>query len=138
MPQTEADVEIAALPVIFVGEFGRIALEGYQLEQTADSLSLTTAWQVTWRSLTKPAPRQAFVHVLAQDGTVVAQSDFFAADYASLFPDDLLFQTQQISLAGLPAGTYWIQLGLYNPDTGERFLLENGRDRVLLLPLEIE
>lgn len=137
VPEQGEDVEVANLPVIFVGEFGRISLQGYQIEQEPDNFTLTTAWQVEWRSLTKPAPRQAFVHVLAQDGSVVAQSDFFAADYASLFPEDLLFQTQKISLTNLPPGTYWIQLGLYNPDNGERFILESGRDRVLLFPLEV-
>ena len=116
-------------------EDGRIALLAYQLTQTEDSVSLTTAWQVETRSLNKPAPRRVFIHVLAEDGTVAAQSDFLAADYASLFPEDLLFQTQKISLGALPLGNYWVQIGLYNPDNGMRFLLDDGSDRVLLFPL---
>ncbi len=134
VPQAEAGAVVARLPVTFGGEDGRFSLLGYQLTPTPDTLSLITAWQVETRSLNKPAPRRAFVHVLAPDGTVAAQSDFLAADYASLFPGDLLFQTQHINVADLPPGTYWVQIGLYNPDTGGRFLLDDGSDRVLLFP----
>ncbi len=132
VPDGEETAVPAQLPATFSGEDGDFSLLGAQWEQTDDTLSLITAWRVETRSLNKPAPRRVFVHVLAQNGAVAAQNDYLAADYASLFPGDLFFQIQTISLNNLPPGDYWVQLGLYNPDTGARFLLDDAADRVLL------
>jgi len=134
-PVEEENITAISLPITFVGEDGNFSLQGYQWQQNNDELTLMTAWKVETRSLNLPAPRRAFIHILNSDGAVVAQSDLLAADYGALFPDDMLFQTQHISLTTLPDGRYWVQIGLYNPDIGDRILTDTGEDRILLRSL---
>jgi hypothetical protein len=126
------------LPAQFHGAGGDASLEGYQLLHKDGALRLITGWQVHSRSATLPAPRRVFLHLLRLDGSIAAQSDFLAADYATLFPGDLFFQLQELDITALPAGHYWLQLGLYYPDTGARLLTTDGADRVLLQPITID
>jgi hypothetical protein len=133
-----AAAQPAPLPAQFHGADGDASLEGYQLLHEDDVLGLITGWQVHSRSTTLPAPRRVFVHLLGLDGSIAAQSDFLAADYATLFPGDLFFQLQELDITVLPPGHYWLQLGLYYPDTGARLLTTDGADRVLLQPITID
>jgi hypothetical protein len=127
-------VTAVSLPITFTQDSDGMALVGYQLTQNEDELTLVTAWQVETRSY-PISERKIFVHLLADDGTVAAQNDTFAARYDTLFPGDLFFQVQTIALDGLPSGSYWLQLGLYDPETGVRLLAGGQQDRILLQSL---
>jgi hypothetical protein len=60
----------------------------------------------------------------------------FSARYDTLFPDDMFFQVQTLSFDQLPTGHYWMQMGVYDPDTGSR-LMAGESDRLLLKIIEI-
>ncbi|MCA9975480.1 MAG: hypothetical protein KC413_07005, partial [Anaerolineales bacterium] len=129
-------VTAVSLPITFTQDGDGMALIGYQLVQNEDSLTLVTAWQIETR--TYPiSERKIFVHLLADDGSVAAQNDTFAARYDTLFPGDLFFQVQTIGLSDLASGDYWLQLGLYDPGTGVRLLANGQQDRILLQPLTL-
>ncbi len=84
-------------------------------------------------------PLKSFVHVLSSDGQVVAGVDRLDVNMASLKPDDTVLQFGAITLpADLSPGKYQTEIGLYYPDSGERLLLPNGRDRIdFPEPLEV-
>lgn len=135
VPQSEEALTAVSLPAIFSEDGDGMALLGYTLEQSDTEFTLITAWQIDTR--TYPiGERKLFAHLLAPDGRVAAQSDLFSARYDTLFPGDLFFQLQKIPLANIPPGSYWLQIGVYDPQTGER-LLTNGQDRLLLTQLRI-
>ncbi len=134
-PLDMGSVTAVPLPTTFTTDGDGMALLGYQIEQTDDQVILITAWEIVTRSY-PIGERKLFVHLLAVDGTVAAQSDQFSARYDTLFPGDLFFQVQTISLESVASGTYWLQLGVYDPVTGER-LLTAGQDRLLLDKLQI-
>ena len=111
-----------------------MALIGYQLTRNESSMTLMSAWRIETR--TYPIGERKIVsHLLDSTGSVVGQDDSFAASYNTLFPGDLFFQVQTIPLDGVSAGKYWLQMGLYDPDTGVRLLADGLADRVLLQPL---
>jgi len=39
---------------------------------------------------------------------------------------------------GAENGRYSLEIGLYNPVTGDRLLTEDGADHILLLPITVE
>ena len=56
-----------------------------------------------------------------------------------LEPGDLIVQRHPLkSKQPLPPGTYQLAVGLYNPDTLERFKTLTGEDRLLLGTLEVK
>jgi hypothetical protein len=90
-------------------------------------------------------PRLAvFVHVLTADERFVTGDDGLWVDPLSLKPGDCFSQVHFLAppVDG-PDGPYFLELGLYDPMTGERRRVLNlkghrGGDRVLLSPVEIE
>jgi 4-amino-4-deoxy-L-arabinose transferase-like glycosyltransferase len=82
-------------------------------------------------------PYTVFVHVLAENGELVAQQDGWPV--AGQWPTtcwaggELIADARQIPLpADLPAGRYAIVAGLYDTATGARLTTEDGQDSVLL------
>ncbi|WP_420631972.1 hypothetical protein [Candidatus Leptofilum sp.] len=135
VPVGETAVTPISLPLTFTDDGDSMALRGYQIEQSGANLTLLTAWEIETREY--PAgERKIFIHLLAADGTIVAQNDFFAATYETLFPGDLFFQQQTLNLEGVPAGRYWLQMGVYDPLTGTR-LTADGLDRLLLQSVDV-
>ena len=76
-----------------------------------------------------PFPAFTFLHLIGPDGTSVAGSDRFDADAFSLQPGDRFLQRHPFEA---PPGTYRLEIGLYNPVTGERILALDGRDSISL------
>ena len=99
-------------------------------------MTINTYWRVT-ASLQPPVT--VFVHLLDQNGNIAAQDDRFGAAARMLEPGDLIVQRHPIrSDTPLLPGTYQIAVGLYNPDTLNRFKTTDGIDRLLLGKIEVK
>jgi hypothetical protein len=133
VPTEAVETEAISMPVTFTLDDDQIGLHGYELHHTEDTLWLITAWQIEQRVF-PTGSRRIFLHLLDEDGQIVAQDDSFAADYESLLFGDYFFQVQRIDLANVANGRYWLQIGLYNPDRQTRLLTAAGDDRLLLPP----
>jgi hypothetical protein len=112
-----------------------LALAGYEVNGVQGT-AINTYWRVTGDL--RP-PVSVFVHLLDQDGNIVAQDDRFGAAARMLEPGDLIMQRHPIqSETPLKPGTYQVAIGLYNPDTLERFKTQAGEDRLLLGTIEVK
>lgn len=124
------------------GDFG--ALEGFSVAQTAispdEALDLTLVWHVTQ---TPALSYRVFTHLLDADGRVVAQHDGLPANGARLTtgwvsgeyvvdPHALTFLPERSDYRG-PAR---LEVGFYDPETGDRVPVANGADHIVL-PVEI-
>ena len=91
-----------------------------------DVVQLATIWQQKG----DPAPLQIFVHLLDEQGQLIAQWDGLGARWQSWQKEDWLVQWSEIPLdpSWLPQdGTQrrlTLQLGLYDPATGQRWLTD--------------
>jgi hypothetical protein len=134
----EAGGGATQLPV----DFGRvIELLGYQVEQITggQAVAIKTYWEATG-----PLPPflTVFVHLLDQNGSIVAQHDRQSVLADTLQPGDKFMQLLQIEPpSDLPPGEYRLTLGLYTSDTGQRLPLYAGDvirgDRLFLMPVAI-
>jgi 4-amino-4-deoxy-L-arabinose transferase-like glycosyltransferase len=85
-----------------------------------------------------PQPFTTFVHVLAPDGSFVAGFDRFDADAFSLRPGDVVVQYYAPVLpVDLAPVSYRLVAGLYDPATGLRYLMADGRDSFEFLTVEV-
>ncbi len=76
-------------------------------------------------------PRLAvFAHLLAADGTAIVGDDGLWADPLTLRPGDRFFQAHRFALLpDAPAGPYTLELGLYDPMTGDRWPILKADDQ---------
>ncbi len=131
-PQPNVDHPVLSLPITFAGEDGRFSLQGYKWQQQQGEGILITAWQIETHSQSTPRNRRIFVHLLAENGDIVQQSDTLSVNYGSLLSGDRFFQVQKLPLHTLPAGEYWLQIGVYQPNNGLRILTDGGEARLLI------
>ncbi len=118
----------AASAVTLPLKFGAAAdLLGYQLiTHTATSdISVITYWQAG-SPITRPL--ELFVHALDANAVVAAAADGWGAPPIGWQPDDLIVQVSRLNLAP-DAGPVWIEIGIYDPGSGERLpVISDGRD----------
>jgi 4-amino-4-deoxy-L-arabinose transferase-like glycosyltransferase len=123
------DVAPMSQPVTFDGI---ITLLGYNVQprQEGQPLTLITYWQVEARL---PWDLTAFVHLVAADGSIVAQHDGLDAAPATLQPGDSFIQRHVLSLPNTLPDSSRLQLGLYTFHD-QRRLTHAGEpaDRILL------
>jgi 4-amino-4-deoxy-L-arabinose transferase-like glycosyltransferase len=124
-----------SLPLSFGGQ---MTLLGYErLQQPAvrgGVLTLLTYWRVE-RPVS--APLKAFVHLLGQSDTPVAQHDRLGSPPRGWTARDLIVQKHTMSIPiDLPDGQYAVQVGLYDSTTGDRLPVLTA-DRLLLYSLEV-
>lgn len=132
VPAAESATTAIRLPQTFGDE---LTLLGFTWQERQGQGSLVTAWRVEQT----PHPqtyRRVFVHLTNLSGQTTRQNDDLAADYPSLIQGDVLIQVQPLAMLDLPAGGYWLQLGVYDPVSGQRLYLPEGSDRLLLAYLE--
>jgi hypothetical protein len=120
-----------------------ISLVGFDVPVTewhgGDVVPVTLYWQAALPTLTSA---KVFLHLYSSDGRLGPQSDGWAY-YATRppytwLPGEVVVDPRPLSLpADLPTGTYSLEVGLYEPDTGVRLsaYLDGSRqneDRVRL------
>ncbi len=104
------------------------------IEVTAESINL----QTTWIQQSNPSPVKMFVHLLDEQGNLVAQWDGLGVAWQGWRMGDILFQDHQLPLpADMVDGSYQLVVGLYNPQTGQRWRTEDGADSFLLKSIMI-
>ncbi len=97
-------------------------------------------WRTHWLIGSDPAqPRlKMFLHVLNSKGEVIVGDDREDLNFATLHTGDAFWQISRLILpSDLPPGEYAVEIGWYNPVTGERLNRADGSDRLLLSPLEV-
>jgi hypothetical protein len=97
-------------------------LVGYSLTQTDAALTVTLAWQAT---ATPAGSYHVFVHLEGEAGRIWAQSDGAPAGWSRPTPGwmagEYILDEHRLALpADLPAGTYSLLVGLYDPQSGAR------------------
>ncbi len=102
-----------------------IELAGYDLQPTADGLTLTLLWHAL---ATPDADLSAFAHIEDASGRVAAQSDAVPADWTrpttGWLPGEFVLDVRH--LPALPAGEYTIYAGLADRVTGARVPTAEG------------
>ena len=123
-----------------------LTLQGYTVtnpqRKAGEPIELTLFWQRGTAEVPQPAPTKGgplalFVHLSGEDpAQIVAQYDGWGTAVSGLEPGDII--TQNITLsppADTPAGDYFLRVGLYSPQTGQRFPLADGSgDFITLVP----
>ena len=137
VPSGEESLTSVPLPADFGGQFAFLGYEWLAGEVNAGAeAALITAWRVE----RKPEPPLAiFVHLLDPEGRVVGQFDGLGANLDGLYPGDVLLHIHRFVVApDASPGRYWLQVGLYNPDTMTRLPLTGlASDRLLLMQVEV-
>ncbi|MGQ9598503.1 MAG: glycosyltransferase family 39 protein [Anaerolineae bacterium] len=131
-------LELTPLGLVFGGF---ITLEGYSLRIEPDSAEVILRWS-TDRAL--DTEYTVFLHLVAADDPtrIAAQDD--APPLAGRWPTSLWVPSRMVDDAHtvpLPAdlapGKYRLLVGLYEPGSGERLLLPDGNDALLLSEIDL-
>jgi 4-amino-4-deoxy-L-arabinose transferase-like glycosyltransferase len=137
----EAGGGAAQLPI----DFGHtIDLLGYQVESSPANAGRAVNVKTYWKATSALPPfLTVFVHLLDQEGQIVAQHDRQSVLADTLQPGDEFMQLMQIDLPpDLPPGSYHLALGLYTSNTGQRFPVYEGEaargDRLFLQSVEVK
>jgi hypothetical protein len=127
-------------------QFGpSIRLTGYWLPESTPKVGVELPILLEWATghpLT--TDYTVFIHLLAADGSLVAQSDAYPGwltpQPTSQWPlNQSIIDRHTLQIPpDLPSGTYTLQLGLYNAQTLERLALPNGKTVFELIQLEIK
>jgi len=119
----------------------RLQLRAAYITQPAlhpdDTLTFLTDWDILQDG--EAVSLAFFVHLLDENQNLVAQQDGLGFPPHSWHAGDRMVHVHHLQTAvDLPPGTYWVQLGLYRRETGERWLLADGlSDRLVLGPIQI-
>ncbi|HRQ36523.1 MAG TPA: hypothetical protein PLD25_01235 [Chloroflexota bacterium] len=123
-----------------------MTLAGYALPAPAsgpgEPVPLTLFWQRGAAPVPSPlpatsAPLAAFVHLSGADPSqIVAQVDGWDTAVSTLEPGDIIVQRLVLTPpADMPPGDYFLRVGLYSPQTGQRFPLADGTADFVTLTL---
>ncbi len=124
-------------------------LMGYALahpQPPGTAMQLTLFWQWGSGPVPMPAPTEgaalaAFVHLTGADpAQIVAQYDGWDTAVTTLEPGDIISQTITLTPPpDIPPGDYYLRVGLYSPQTGQRFPLSGKTDDFVTLgPIVVE
>jgi hypothetical protein len=112
----------------------QIALAGYNVESSAPAATAALTITLNWRtSAASPDDYLLFAHLLDARGQVIARADVPPGGSGPLantraWPGGrYVTGSFALPLAAAPApGHYWLSIGLYHPDTGQRLPLAGG------------
>ncbi|CAG0930996.1 hypothetical protein TFLX_01951 [Thermoflexales bacterium] len=104
-----------------------IRLNGYGLQVSPATLELTVNWQAL-RNI--PTSYKVFVHVVdPATNAVIAQDDSVPQHWThptdTWEPDEIIVDTITVPLSEVPPGKYQINIGMYDPATGERLAISS-------------
>jgi hypothetical protein len=109
-----------------------IKLTGYDLRRKLNRAYVTLHW-----SCLTPIDRDytVFVHLLTDEGSLVTQADGLpvGGDYPTSFwsPGERIADQHVLDIAGLPSGSYRLQVGMYLLETGQRLpVTDPGAERL--------
>jgi 4-amino-4-deoxy-L-arabinose transferase-like glycosyltransferase len=97
-------------------------------------------WRTHWLKTGDVAqPRlKVFLHLLDEQGAVLLGDDREDLNFGTVSDGASFWQIGRLMLpADLSPGPYQVEVGWYNPVTGERLKRADGSDRYLLPPLEV-
>ncbi len=142
----ERTFEIPRVEIESDAVFGsQLRLLGYDTRQADGQMKITLHWQALQRTDTA---YQFFVHMIDPTSEkLVTQADVMP--YHWTYPTfwweagEIVSDEIALSLADVPQGNYRLEIGVYDPDSGERLLLVSGRDHQqpadrLVLPEMVE
>ncbi|MFO7682278.1 MAG: hypothetical protein R6X34_19740, partial [Chloroflexota bacterium] len=134
-----------------VGDPPVLYLRGIDLPETNLAPGAVLPLTLIWQAAAAPdANYVVFVHLVGEDGTIVAQRDGMPAQgfrpTASWRADEVIIDPQDLVLdPGIQAGVYQLYAGLYDPASGERpftqlngSVLPDGRIPLGSITLEVE
>lgn len=121
-----------------------VELIGYQIKppqvKPGESVRVITDWRVTGDV---PQDLIAFTHLYRTPTAVLAQQDQLDVYGPSLKPGDVFIQSHEFVTVppDTPAGSYWIAEGLYRKDSGKRWPIYVGdqrlADRIFLAQVQV-
>lgn len=122
------------LPVELETAVSFLGYEWLTTDQSPSSeLKLLSYWQVNEPT---DMPLSMFAHLLASDGSLVAQHDGLAVQTEYWHTDDVVVQIHRLTLPEtLPTDLVWLALGWYRSDTGARLPISNINADRILIPL---
>jgi hypothetical protein len=134
-----------AVNIPFTGRDGAAAtLTGYTLSASTCHLPLvnlqTCHLQLLWRTdAIFPTSYRVFVHLVDENGQIIAQSDGEPANWtrptSGWLPGEYILDEHTLALPEtLPTGQLALRVGLYRPETGERLGTGTADYVELLLP----
>lgn len=113
-------------------------LLGANLALADGRLSLTLAWRADAETAVS---YRVFVHLVDESGQILAQSDGEPAAWTrpttSWLPGEIVLDTHDLDLTDVPAGTYALNIGLYDPQSGDRVPLTDGTTAVVITAVSI-
>ncbi|MFN8471721.1 MAG: glycosyltransferase family 39 protein [Anaerolineae bacterium] len=115
-----------------------IRLVGYDLASETIEPGGRAALKLTWQATDKPGakPLTVFTHLLGGDGRVIAQHDSPPANGArpttGWTAGEFVIDPHEMAVNGDYTGEASIEVGLYDPTTGERVRTADGADHVIL------
>jgi hypothetical protein len=119
---------------VLTAGLGPVSVHGVSVPRTGlargTDLNLTLVWQA---NALLPESYHVFVHLLAPDGSLAAQSDGVPAGWTrrttGWLPGEFVTDARSLYLRpDLTAGTYTLWAGMYLPATGERLVGETFPD----------
>lgn len=137
LPKQKPNLQGTDRTVYQLGE--QVELVGSRLEATSLRPSDRLRVHLFWRA--KEAPPQdytVFVHVLDENGNLVAQSDGQpvggAYPVSWWWPGQLVEDVHEVPMQGVEPGTYQIVIGMYDLESGKRLPVADG-DGAAQIPL---
>ncbi|RLT41918.1 MAG: hypothetical protein DWI61_02095, partial [Chloroflexi bacterium] len=128
-------------------QFGTdVELAGFTLQPAQPAAGSQLQLQLEWRALkTPPAELAVFVHVVAPDGTIIAQHDAVPANWArpttGWLPGEYVSDTHALQLPASASGSYQVLVGLVDRATEQRLPVTGGTadaERALLTTITIQ
>ena len=116
---------------------GQAVLTGVNFDENAFKLGEPFGVEIIWQGSAEMSESyRVFVHLLAHDGAILAQSDTIPAAWTrpttGWQPGEYITDSHQLSIPQeLPPGAYQLRIGMYLPG-GSRLLTSDGNDSVLI------
>ncbi|MBK8904053.1 MAG: hypothetical protein IPM53_22920 [Anaerolineaceae bacterium] len=117
-------------------------LVGFSLDQSTVAAGETLNLALVWQGVTEMSESyRVFVHLLAEDGRLVAQSDGLPANWTrpttGWLPGEFITDPHSLTLPNdLPPGRYSLVTGLYLPNAS-RLQQPDGRDNIPLTVITV-